>query len=67
MIFGEWDEDMFVKVQSEIAVKYAARESAKNLLIETDLSPETISKCCSLPLDDVLTIKKELETETVLK
>ncbi|MBB5227056.1 hypothetical protein DYE50_02665 [Treponema ruminis] len=37
--------------------------SAKNLLIETDLSPEKIAKCCSLPLEQVLALKDELKAE----
>ena len=35
--------------------------NAKNLLSETDLSPEKIAKCCSLPLEQVLALKNELK------
>ena len=34
--------------------------NAKNLLSETDLSPEKIAKCCSLPLEQVLGLKDEI-------
>ena len=34
--------------------------NAKNLLSETDLSPEKIAKCCSLPLEQVLALKDEI-------
>ena len=37
--------------------------NAKNFLSETDLSPEKIAKCCSLPLEQVLALKEELERE----
>ena len=38
--------------------------NAKNFLIETDLSPEKIAQCCSLPLEQVLALKEELKTES---
>ena len=41
-----------------------AISNAKNFLIETDLSPEKIAKCCSLPLDQVLALKDELKSES---
>ena len=55
--------------------KYLAREegarenaiaNAKNFLNE-NISPETIARCCSLPLDEVLALKKELAHESVIK
>jgi len=48
-------------------VQENAIANAKNLLIETDLSPEKIAKCCSLPLEQVLALKEELETEITVK
>ena len=68
MIFDEWDEEMFVKVQKQISFE-EGEESAKitnarNLLMEGD-SPEKIARCCSLPLEQVLALKEELETEKV--
>ena len=68
MIFDEWDEEMFVKVQKKISFE-EGEESAKitnarNLLMEGD-SPEKIARCCSLPLEQVLALKEELETEKV--
>ena len=37
-----------------------AVENARNFLIETDLTPEKIALCCSLPVKEVLQLKKEL-------
>ena len=56
--------------------KYYAREegahenaitSAKNLLLLHKLSVEEIAQCCSLPLEEVLALKKELETAKTLE
>ncbi|MBB5227272.1 hypothetical protein DYE50_02750 [Treponema ruminis] len=41
--------------------------NAKNLLSETDLSPEKIAKCCSLPLEQVLALKEEVKDEIAVK
>ena len=43
-----------------------AIENARNLLKETDLSAEKIARCCSLPLEDVLKLKSEVEKENSL-
>lgn len=40
--------------------KKALIENAKNLLLETDLPVEKIAKCCSLPLEQVISLKDEL-------
>ena len=69
MIFDEWDEEMFVKVQKQISFE-EGEESAKitnarNLLKLNKLSDEEIAQCCSLPLEQVLTLKEELETAQV--
>lgn len=40
--------------------------NAKNFLNE-NISPETIARCCSLPLDEVLALKKELAHESEIK
>ena len=45
--------------------RQAAIANAKNLLKETALSPETIAQCCSLPLEQVMALKEELETAPV--
>ena len=53
--------------------KYLAREegaretaiaNAKNLLSE-NISPEIIARCCSLPLEQVLGLRKEMEPAAV--
>ena len=44
--------------------KKALIENAKNLLLETDLPVEKIAKCCSLPLEQVISLKDELTKET---
>ena len=38
--------------------------NAKNFLQEGD-SPEKIARCCSLPLEQVLALKEELDREAV--
>ena len=63
MIFDEWDEEMFVKVQKQIAAEDACIENARNFLKKSNLSAEMIADCCSLPLEQVLALKEELETE----
>ena len=40
--------------------KKALIENAKNLLLETDLPVEKIAKCCSLPVEQVISLKDEL-------
>ena len=67
MIFDEWDEEMFVKVQKQISFE-EGEESAKitnarNLLKKSNLSAEMIADCCSLPLEQVLALKEELSCE----
>ena len=47
-------------------VKENAIANAKNILQETNLSPEKIARCCSLPLEQVLAIKEELERKAVV-
>jgi len=42
-----------------------AIEAARNLLAKSNLSPEVIADCCSIPLDEVRAIALELEKETV--
>ena len=39
--------------------------NAKNLLQKSSLSPEMIADCCSLPLEQVLALKEELDREAV--
>ena len=41
--------------------------NAKNFLSETDLSPEKIAKCCSLPLEQVMALKEEVKDEIAVK
>ena len=43
----------------------ASIANAKNFLQEGN-SPEKIARCCSLPLEQVLALKKELDREAVL-
>ena len=62
MIFGEWDWDAYIKVHSEEVAEDRAIESARNFLKE-NISPEVIARCCALPLEEVLALKKEIESE----
>ena len=69
MIFGEWDQEKFIEVQKQIAAEDATEANkianAKNLLQMNILSSEQISQAVSLPLEQVLALKKELVSETV--
>ena len=65
MIFGEWDQEKFIEVQKKIAVEDNKIANAKNLLQKAKLSPEMIADCCSLPLEQVLALKEELERVNV--
>ena len=65
MIFGEWDQEKFIEVQKRIAVEDNKIANAKNLLSLNKLSDEEIARCCSLPLEQVLALKKELASEPV--
>ncbi|MBR0098264.1 MAG: hypothetical protein IJP90_00920 [Treponema sp.] len=64
MIFDEWDEEMFVKVQKQIAVEDNKIENARNLL-RLGVAANIVSEGCSLPLEQVLALKEELETEKI--
>ena len=62
MIFGEWDQEKFIEVQKKIAAEDARIANAKNLL-KLGVSSETIAQGCSLPLEQVLALKEELEQQ----
>ena len=63
MIFGEWDQEKFIEVQKRIAAEDARIDNAKNFLQKSNLSPEMIADCCSLPLEQVLALKEELDKQ----
>ena len=65
MIFGEWDQEKFIEVQKKIAAEDRSIANAKKFLQKANLSPEMIADCCSLPLEQVLTLKDELAHENV--
>ena len=65
MIFGEWDQEKFIEVQKKIAVEDNKIANAKNLLSLNKLSAAEIARCCSLPLEQVLALKEELERVNV--
>ena len=78
MIFGEYSREDDIRVQCEEAfedgleqgvqrgAQVNARENARNLL-KLGVNPETVSKGCSISLEQVLAIKKTLSTEAVLQ
>ena len=49
----------------ERGMRKNAIANAKNLLQKSSLSPEMIADCCSLPLEQVLALKEELDREAV--
>ena len=64
MIFGEWDQEKFIEVQKKIAAEDARIANAKNMLSD-NVSPEQIAKWTNLPLEQVLSLKEELERVNV--
>ena len=68
-IYTEFDQESYdetLRNDGRIeGIKQASIANAKNLLLETDLPPEKIARCCSLPLEQVLALKEELAHETV--
>ena len=70
MIFGEWDQEKFIEVQKKIAAEDATEATkianAKNLLRMNLGSVEQISQAVSLPLDQVLALKEELNHENIV-
>ncbi|MBP5519850.1 MAG: Rpn family recombination-promoting nuclease/putative transposase [Treponema sp.] len=62
MFFGEYDYDLDMQVKAEeareAATQQKAIEDAQNLLREGD-SPEKISRCIGLPLEQVLELQRE--------
>lgn len=67
MIFGEWDQEMFIKVQrkeafedgQEQGAREASLSSARNAL-SMGLTPEQAAQITSLPLKDVLALKETI-------
>ena len=62
MIFGEWDQEKFIEVQKKIAAEDRSIANAKNFL-KLGVNPDTVAQGCSLPLEQVLALKEELEHE----
>ena len=60
--FMTWEQS--IRYEGVRAGKERAREVAENLLHETNLPPEQIARCCSIPVDDVLALRKRIAQET---
>ena len=59
------DEKYFAREEGRAeGAQTKARETARNFLRKSSLSPEMIADCCSLPLSEVLAIKEELDHES---
>ena len=50
----------------ELGARETAIANAKNLLVD-NIAPEQVAKWISLPLEEVLALKKELETAKTLE
>lgn len=60
------DEKFFAREEGRAeGLTEGARKNARNFLRETDLPAEQIARCCSLPLEEVLALKEEIEKEAV--
>ena len=64
-IYTEFDQESYDETLRADGAYAASIANAKNFLLETDLSPNKIALCCSLPLEQVLTLKEELAREVV--
>ena len=68
-IYTEFDQESYDETLRNDGRIEGARENAianaKNFLLETDLPPEKIARCCNLPLEQVIALKEELSHETV--
>lgn len=59
MFFGEYDYDLDMKIKAQEAAEEKAEETARNCLKEGD-SPEKVSRCTGLPLEQVLELQKQI-------
>ena len=57
----EKGHDAGLELGREKGAHETAIANAKNFLCKSTLSPEMIADCCSLPLEEVLALKEELE------
>ena len=55
-----------LKTGMQRGIQETAIANAKNLLKKSNLSAEMIAACCSLPLEQVLALKEELEHEAAV-
>ena len=64
-IYTEFDQESYDETLRNDGRIQNAIANAKNFLLETDLPPEKIARCCSLPLEQVIALKEELSHEGV--
>ena len=64
-IYTEFDQESYDETLRNDGRIQNAIANAKNLLKKSNLSSEMIADCCSLPLEQVITLKEELSHETV--
>ncbi len=64
MTFKEQFYEEFEEAR-EAGIEETKLSNAKNFLAKSNLSAEMIAECCSLPLEQVLALKKELEAVPV--
>ena len=65
-IYTEFDQESYDETLRNDGAYAASIANAKNFLLETDLPPEKIARCCNLPLEQVIALKEELSHETVV-
>ena len=59
-LLTEFDQEAYDRHRRREGYNEGKREDVRNLLIKSNLSPEMIADCCSLPLEEVLAIKESL-------
>ena len=64
-IYTEFDQKSYDETLRNDGRIENAIANAKNFLLETDLPPEKIARCCNLPLEQVIALKEELSHEGV--
>ena len=65
---GVWETDIRHEAMREgmqQGIQEKAVEAALNFLKKTELSPDVIAECCSLPIDEVNRLAMEMKKEAV--
>ena len=62
-LLTEFNQEDYDRHRRAEGAQQNAISNAKSFLRKSNLSPDMIAECCSLPLEQVLALKEELEHE----